>query len=204
MGMDFKELRKKGALKNPENVALLHDIVGNLLKLGDKKKQAMFRSVLVADPERKPNIIFDVTLKSIDKLASLTRALIRVGYDTKNIHIVWVINDIEVAIEQNAKRSRRVPVEILVNTHRGVSQTMNDILAMGKSITKYMDGDIVFAFNKIGVDANLATSKAGGKYIKDSNYFYVKKSGKLITSPEALAKDIKAKIKKYVPKNVDW
>jgi hypothetical protein len=67
-----------------------------------------------------------------------------------------------------------------------------------------MDGDIVFAFNKVGVDANLATSGKGGSYVKDANYFYVKKQGKPPTSIDQLDKDIRRKIKGYVPKNVDW
>lgn len=202
MGIDFTELRKQGALKNPDNVALLHDIVGTVLKLDDKKKETIFKSILVADMDRKPNLIFDVTLRSISKLANLSRALLKIGYDPKNIHIVWVINDIEVAKTQNLKRSRTVPVEILVNTHRGVSQTMNDLLSMGKEITKYMDGDIVFAFNKINVDAALVKSTAGGHYLKDAAYFYVKKSGKLVTSPDKLSDEIKTKIRNYVPKEV--
>jgi len=204
MGIDFTELRKPNSLKKPENVALLHDIIKTLLNLDDKKKETMFTSILIAAPDRKPNIIFDTTLASISKLANLTRSLAKIGYDSKNIHIVWVVNDIEVAKIQNLKRSRTVPTEILVNTHRGVSQTMNDILSMGKDLSKYMDGDIVFAFNKVNVDATLAKSAAGGHYIKDAAFFYVKKSGHLVTSPDKLSDTIKQKIKAYVPKEVQW
>jgi hypothetical protein len=140
------------------------------------------------DVDAIPNMIFDVTLKNLGKLDKLTRAVKKLGYDSKNIHIVWVVNDIEVAIDQNAKRSRMVPVEILVNTHRGVSQTMMDIIQMGKKIKTYLDGDIVFAFNKVGVDLinrspdpeKPQKGKYAGVagYIKDANYFYVKKAGK--------------------------
>ena len=112
--------------------------------------------------------------------------------------------DIEVAQAQNAKRARRVPSEILINTHRGAANTMGDIINMGNKLKKYMDGDIVFAFNKVGVDANLATSGKGGSYVKDANYFYVKKQGKAPTSIDKLDKDIRRKIKGYVPKNVEW
>jgi len=97
-----------------------------------------------------------------------------------------------------------VPVEILVNTHRGASQTMLDIINMGKSLKKYMDGDIVFAFNKVGVDSEIAKGKGGGMAVTDANYFYVKKAGKEVTPQAKLGKDLKAKIQAYVPKNVDW
>jgi len=115
-----------------------------------------------------------------------------------------VVNDIEVAKQQNLKRSRTVPSEILVNTHRGAANTMGDIINMGTRLKKYIDGDIVFAFNKVGVDANLVKSGKGGSYVKDANYFYVKRAGKAPTSVEKLDKEIRAKIKAYVPKNVDW
>src|SRR6056297_1565714 len=113
--MDFKELRKKNALKDPENVTVLHDIIGTHLNLADKKKETFYRSALSAAPDRKPNMVFDVTLKDLQKLANISRALDQLGYDKSNIHIVWVVNDIEVAKKQNVSRSRTVPVEILMN-----------------------------------------------------------------------------------------
>lgn len=201
-GVDLENLAAN--LKNPENVAKLHEIIGDAMNLPDKRMQAFYASVLSAADDRKPNIIFDVTLKDLRKLERLTRQVAAIGYDKKNIHIVWVVNDIEVAIDQNAKRDRTVPVEILVNTHRGASQTMLDIINMGKSLKKYMDGDIVFAFNKVGVDSEIAKGKGGGMAITDANYFYVKRAGKDVIPQSKLGRDLKAKIQSYVPKNVDW
>jgi hypothetical protein len=207
MGIDIADLAAN--LRNPENVAKLHDIIGSYLGLDAARQKTLYTSILTASPDRKPNIIFDVTLKDLKKLETLTRQVTGLGYDKKSVHIVWVINDIEVAKAQNAKRDRTVPVEILVNTHRGAAQTMLDIVNMGNSLKKYMDGDIVFAFNKIGVDANLATSDRGGSYIKgphikDANYFYVKRSGKPVMDVETINKDVRAKIAQYVPKNAEW
>jgi len=201
-GVDLENLAAN--LKNPENVTKLHEIIGDALGLPDKKMQTFYASVLSAADDRKPNIIFDVTLKDLRKLEKLTRQVSAIGYNKKNVHIVWVVNDIEVAIDQNAKRDRTVPVEILVNTHRGASQTMLDIINMGKSLNKYMDGDIVFAFNKVGVDSEIAKGKGGGMAITDANYFYVKKAGKEVTPQKKLSDDLKRKIASYVPKNAEW
>lgn len=202
LGVDLEDLASN--LKNPENVGKLHDIMGDYLQIDKRKEQAFYRGVLAAPEDRKPNIIFDMTLKSLDKLDKIAKDAAKLGYDKKNIHIVWVVNDIEVAKQQNLKRSRTVPSEILVNTHRGAANTMGDIINMGNRLKKYIDGDIVFAFNKVGVDANLVKSGKGGSYVKDANYFYVKRAGKAPTSVEKLDKQIRAKIKAYVPKNVDW
>lgn len=214
LGVDLGQLAK--SLKNPDNVGKLHDIMGDYLSLDKKVQKNLYTSILAADPDRKPNIVFDVTLKDLGKLNKIAQDVSKIGYDKKNVHIVWVVNDIEVAQQQNKARSRVVPSEILVNTHRGAANTMGDIINMGKTLSKYMDGDIVFAFNKVGVDANLAKSdKAGkkigmkgktkgGSYIKDANYFYVKRQGKAPTPVDKLDKEIRMKIKSYVPKNVDW
>ena len=202
LGVDIEALGKD--LKNPENVSKLHDIIANFLGADKGKERMFYRSILTSPADRKPNIIFDMTFKELSKLEKVANDASKLGYDKKNIHIVWVVNDIEVAQAQNAKRARRVPSEILINTHRGAANTMGDIINMGNKLKKYMDGDIVFAFNKVGVDANLATSGKGGSYVKDANYFYVKKQGKPPTSIDQLDKDVRRKIKGYVPKNVDW
>ena len=201
-GVDLEKL--SGELKNPENVSKLHEIIGIAMNLPDRRMRAFYASVLTAADDRKPNIIFDVTLKDLEKLQSITRQVANIGYAKENVHIVWVVNDIEVAMRQNATRDRTVPVEILVNTHRGASRTMGDILNMGKGLRKYMDGDIVFAFNKIGVDSKIKQGVGGGKAIIDANYFYVKRKGKPPTPVDALEKDLRAKIKSYVPRDVDW
>ena len=201
-GMDIAAIA--GDLRNPENVGKLHDIIANVLELDSRKQKVLMTGILAAPADRKPNLIFDTTLKDITKLGNLSRQLTNVGYDKKNIHIVWVVNDIEVAKAQNLTRSRRVPAEILVNTHRGASQTMGDVLNMGKALKRYMDGDIVFAFNKVGVDSALKVSGGGGSFLEDAKYFYVKRQGKPPTPVDKLNTDIKSKIASYVPKAVTW
>ena len=190
-------------LKKPDDVAKLHDIIGTALELDDKRKKILFTSIMTAAPDRKPNLIFDVTLKDLRKLQNITHQVQELGYDNKKIHIVWVINDIEIAKKQNTERSRQVPIEILVNTHRGASFTMHDIVNMGNDLKKYMDGDIVFAFNKVKVDSDVAKSDKGGMYIKDAKYFYVKRSGKPVDQ-EKLTADLRAKISSYVPPSAVW
>lgn len=202
--LDVDLTKLAGDLKDPENVAKLHEIIGDYLQISDKQTASLYKSIIAGNPETKPNLIFDVTLKDLRKLQNITRQVSAMGYKKENIHIVWVVNDIEIAKKQNAERDRMVPVEILVNTHRGASQTMGDILNMGKGLSKYMDGDIVFAFNKIGVDSAIEKSSRGGSYIKDANYFYVKKKGKQVTPVDKLENDLKRKIASYVPKGVSW
>jgi hypothetical protein len=218
LGVDISKLN----LKEPENVSKLHEIISDFLGLDKNKMSTLYKSILTAPLGRKPNIIFDVTLKDLYKLNNITREVKKLGYQNEDIHIVWVVNDIEVAKAQNAGRDRVVPVEILINTHRGVSQTMHDIIGMGKDLEKYMNGSIVIAFNKVNVDSAIEastlnhdtklvpakTDKKGrvikGSFIKEALYIYVKKAGRSVASLSDINKDLRAKIASYVPPGVSW
>ena len=72
LGVDIENLAQN--LKDPKNVEKLHDIMGNYLGVDKRKERAFYRGVLAADPDRKPNIIFDMTLKSLDKLDKIAKA----------------------------------------------------------------------------------------------------------------------------------
>ena len=192
---------KTASLKNPEDVSKLHDIISGL-QIADKVDQALFNSIATSDPERKPNIIFDVTLKDLNKLDKIARNVIPLGYDKKNIHIVWIVNHFEKAKEQNLARSRSVSDAIMVSTHKGAAMTMHDLITSnGVNVRDYMDGDIWVAFNLAGVDAKLAKSEFGGSFIeKGANYIKVKETGKAPNIDAAVSK----KIGSYVPDTGAW
>ena len=187
-------------LKNPDNVTLLHKILQDY-DIIDKKNHALFTSIMTKTHD-KPNLIFDVTLKSITKLHNIVSDVEYMGYDKKDIHIVWVINDFKVALKQNRERDRMVPEDILIDTHSGASTTMRKIIDMGPSIKQYMDGDIWFVFNKIFVDIKIAKSENGGEYVTDVNYIKVKEAGKNVMSYDKISDNIKQKIYDYTPKRV--
>lgn len=188
--------------KSSDDVSKIHYILSDHFGIDDKKIKNLTKSILAASKDRKPNLIFDVTLKDIYKFKSITDLVKMLGYESQNIHLVWVVNDIEVAIQQNLKRSRTVPTEILVNTHRGASNTMGDIIKMGERISTYLDGDIVFVFNKAKVDSTLKKSDMGGSYIEDANYVYMKTKNNPVVKYEDISQDIIQKIKDYTPGNV--
>ena len=190
-------------LKNPDDVFALHTILDEELDIIDKRKQARYAGILTAPADRKPNLIFDVTLKNLNKLRSISSDIQELGYKGINTHLVWVINDFNVAIDQNRTRDRRVPEEILMDTHRGAAQTAKDILDMGKDIDKYLDGDIWYAFNKKNVDSTMVQSVRGGSYIQDANYIKVKGAGKAIDKNK-VTKDVVKKIAGYVPPSNYW
>lgn len=191
-------------LRNPDNVGKLHDILADVYGVTKKHQAAMFGSILASDSTRKPNLIFDVTLKDVAKLESITRNVSDLGYDKRNIHVVWVINSIDVAISQNLTRSRTVPEEILMSTHEGAALTFKKILDMGDKLKKYMDGVIFLSFNQAKVDSTMAKSDKGGSYVVDANYVKVKEQGKPQQSSSELSSAIVDKIIEYTPKVDVW
>jgi hypothetical protein len=199
-GLDLKKLD----LRKPADVSTVHDIIGDLYKVDKKLITTTIRSVLMAHPDRKPNLIYDVTLKDISKLKKVSDAVTGAGYKKENIHIVWVMNKFDVAVEQNKGRSRIVPSEIMFATHEGAALSFLKILEMGKSIQKYMNGDIFIAFNQQNVDSDLAKSSGGGSYIKKANYVHAKIKGKPQKSIKELGNDVIDVIRSYVPKTVTW
>jgi len=202
-GIDVSKLN----LKNPSDVSTLHNLAE---RYGvEQSRKASFFADVVTKAE-KPNVIFDVTLKSMSKLHNLSKSVMDLGYEKKNIHIVWVINDYKVAMKQNLARSRTVPEDILIDTHKGASQTMFEIMKSGGGVKKYMDGDIWFVFNQIGVDSDtdpVVSSlhpKIKGVFVKDANYIKVKEQGKSPMKMDEFDSVMMDKIKSYVPDIDSW
>ena len=111
-------------LKNPEHVFILHLAVK---EMGIKHKTL---NLLLSDLKQDylPNILFDVTLKEIDDITDVLPNLLEVGYESRNIHIVWVLTNYHVAVRANKDRERVVPDDILLKTHEGAASTMYDII----------------------------------------------------------------------------
>jgi len=207
-------------LSDPKNTGILHDIISNVMGITDKLDAMLFKSIATSAPDRKPNLIFDVTLKDLDKLQRITRNVIPLGYEKDNIHIVWVITPIEVAVKQNTERGqkeggRSVSKEILFATHTGAAMTLKSLIFSELSdVTEYLNGDIWIAFNSAGVDSELKRSEPtpnkvftkrklkGGSFIaKGANYIKIKKQGSPIKIPDQEMID---KISSYVPDNSGW
>ena len=199
-GQDIKNFD----LKKSENVSKLHELLSDVYGITKANERRIFTGALAAPADRKPNIIFDVTLKDMGKLEKLTRNALELGYQKENIHLVWVINDVAIAMEQNAGRDRVVPEEILLATHEGASLTMRKLVDTDLKISRYLDGDIWFSFNKVGVDTELSKSKQGGSYISDANYIQIKKKGQKPMNLLDIGDRLLLKIQFYTPQTKAW
>lgn len=204
-GIDLTQLD----FKNPSDVNNLH-IAIKKIDLDNNLKNTLINSI--RDYQYKPNLIFDVTLSDMEDLEKITKQCREMGYAPENIHIVWVINSIEVAIDQNNKRSRVVPAHILLNTHQGAATTMRRILELGDIAKSSFDGDIWFTFNKFvknaednDVESRIGNTtkytKSAAIYIEKANYIKVKNKGQKAKKYDEIGLDIVNKINQYSKDN---
>ena len=107
-------------LKKSADVLKLHNFVTSL-KIKDKTLNALLMN---AKPGNLPNILFDITAKDITSITNVIDKLIPLGYNPKDIHIVWVLTNYSLAVRANKSRPRIVPDDILLQTHEGAARTM--------------------------------------------------------------------------------
>ena len=184
-------------LRKPEDVFKLHQYV-------DKKglETKIFDTMVASIKKSKelPNLLFDVTLKDTKKVSSRVETLVELGYKKENVHIIWVLAEYSVAIDNNKGRDRVVPEDILFQTHKGAAETMHSILS--GNIPPNIDGEIyvIFSDRRLTVVDKSKVSK--GSYIEDFLYSKVKDSGKSLKSETEIKKDVFSLAKTMVPSEV--
>lgn len=178
-------------LRVPADVAKLHEFV----KSKDIKMKSFELLLRDKNANHLPNIIFDETLKDLDNLYLFLPKLIEIGYNPKDVHIIWVLTQYEQAVKQNASRSRQVRADILLDTHAGVANSMFNILSgrvagIGPAL---IDGDIIVVYN---TPENVEFHK-DEKTIKNFQYVKVKTSGAPLDSNKA--EEVLNKMQQYIP-----
>ena len=141
------------------------------------------------------------------------------GYKLKNIHVVWVLNNVETAKKQNATRDRNVKEDILVNTHKGVAKFMKQIFTINQDYFNNI-GDIYILFTNTEEKDNKLIKSGDGKYMDYINYIKIKKTGENMPSYEDLMnmeiknydtddekvinkEKLRDKINRYIPADCD-
>jgi hypothetical protein len=196
-GYSIKDLN----LKTPEHVYALHVLVR---ATGAKNKTLD----LILDNAKQgvlPNLLFDTTFADMDDINTYIPMLTKVGYDTKNIHVTWVLTNYEIAIQNNASRKRVVPQDILLKTHKGAARTVVQLVKTG--FPREVDGGVYVVLNNPQNTMFIVDPKTGEHY-KDikgrkvvGNFMYltVKKPGSAITNDAEVKKQLYAWIKDNVP-----
>jgi hypothetical protein len=96
-------------LKKPDHVRALHQLV----KATGIKDSSLEKLLVGKDnPETLPNIMFDITAKDVTDITNVIQML------------TWLLTNYVTAMENNRKRERMVPEDILLKTHEGAANTV--------------------------------------------------------------------------------
>ena len=152
-----------GDLKNPNNVASLHYIVDSM---GLKDKWVINMLNGKNNKETLPNLMFDITAKKVASITSVVKPLMDAGYDSKNVHLIWVLKDYKASVRANKTRDRVVPQDILLQTHEGASETMWHVIT--KILPKGLNGRIDVVLNNNSQTA-FFVDKKGDKITVEPN-----------------------------------
>ena len=71
--------------------------------------------------EGRLGIIIDSTARDVEKIQQEAQNLRSIGYD---IHMVFVNTSLEVALERNRNRPRKLPDAIIINSHKQIQKNM--------------------------------------------------------------------------------
>lgn len=196
-GFSLKDLN----LKTPEHVYSLHVMV----RATGAKNKTLDLLLDGAAKNTLPNILIDSTFADMDDMSSYIPKLLKAGYETRNIHVTWVLTNYEIAIKNNKKRARVVPEDILLKTHRGAAQTVFTLVKSG--FPKEVDGGVYVVLNNPENTMFIVDPKTGQHYkdIKGNkvvgNFMYLtlKKPGKAMTNDAGVRKELYNWIKGNVP-----
>lgn len=112
-------------LKNRKDVSALHDIIKDK-GWKSKERDRMLNASHIVSKDRLPNICFDITAKDAKAFKEIFEQIGELGYE---ITFVWVVGNLEVAIDNNNKRGRSVSNDILIDSHNEVNKFIPELLS---------------------------------------------------------------------------
>lgn len=203
-GFSTKDLN----LKTPEHVFALHVLV----RATGAKDKTLDLILDNAEKGRLPNILFDSTFADMSDINTYLPKLIEMGYESRDIHVTWVLTNYEIAITNNKTRDRVVPDDIMLKTHTGAAKTILSLVKDG--MPKDIDGGFYVILNnpentvyvvdpKTGEHyVNLSKTGKARKVVADFTYVTMKKPGKAITTDADVRKQLMTWVTDNVPTDV--
>lgn len=160
----------------------LFDFFVELIKNEDfyPKDISYLQEVAAKNKENLPNLLFDITFNNSWYLETIIPKFIAAGYDSENIHLVWVISDLELAEERNKARERVVPSEIMLRIHAQVIENVLSVLSSKSFIPKALNGDVYIIDNKDIDIEELQDRMMNKKSISYNNKYFVLSRNDLI------------------------
>jgi len=103
----------------PEGSQKVHQFMRDT-KVGSKRARTMLKGLIGS--KHLPNLLFDRTFAFAGEFKKISQGLISVGYKPEDIHVVFVMTDVEMAVQRNLSRERSLPDEVVRDTNRGARE----------------------------------------------------------------------------------
>jgi len=196
-GKSFQDIKGLNLSKG-KDLAKAYDKIVVKRKLTSKKMKTFLAN---QRPDMLPNIILDRTFSQKGQFKDITKKLRDVGYKPENIHVVWVLTDVNVALAQNIARGKKgeraLPNDILLLTHSGAKANMRDLFFKRlKGATVNGDWYVIFGGIKNTVFYSTPEGELPPKgvkmVIKDFKYLKIKNAGKALEKAGNIARKVQA------------
>ena len=197
----YSEIRRLD-LRKPKDVGKLHEFIREK-GVKDKTLNLMLSQAKIG---RLPNIIFDVTLKEKEDITKVLPDLFAVGYNPRNINVVWVLTDYHIAVQQNKNRARVVRDDIMLKTHEGAAGTMWNFINAGTP--RGVNGGVYVILGGAKHTVFYTDQKTGKPFdgsdgrtiVKDFKYLTLKEPGRRMTKESGLKDEVFSWIRANAPK----
>lgn len=111
------------------------DVIHEFLVDNDIFTNKITKFLLSINSKRMPNVAFNATMQNLVSAKHFIDFLVKIGYNTERVEVLWVMTPQSVVDDHVAKRnaSRKTDASYIKLTRKNVSKNMLDIL-QGKSI----------------------------------------------------------------------
>ena len=129
---------------SPKGAGEVHQFMRDT-KIGSKRARTMNKGL--KGRRYLPNLLFDRTFSFAGEFKNISQNLIHVGYNPDDIHVVFIMTDVEMAIKRNATRKRSLKPEVITRTNLGArKEFMNLFFKRAKGAVA--NGDYYMIMNR--------------------------------------------------------
>ena len=176
----------------PEGSTKVHQFMRDT-KIGSRKARTMIAGLVGS--KNLPNLLFDRTFAFAREFKKISQGLIKAGYKSENIHVVFVMTDVEMAVKRNLTRSRSLPTEVIRKTNIGAKKEFMKLF-FRRAKGAVVNGDYYIIINR---GERAIQVKVAGKSIDRTGEISKKVANLLGKRP---LREAKEKLKKKRKKNV--
>jgi hypothetical protein len=109
----------KGVNPNsPQGSSKVHNFMRDS-KIGSKRARTMMKNLKSSNTKYLPNLLFDRTFSFAGEFNKISQDLVAAGYRPENIHVVYVMTDVEMALELNKTHSESLKKDVVIETNKG-------------------------------------------------------------------------------------